>query len=249
MKPKHSKEVNTIYQTTDYGMFKFDPTNRPVDDRRVNQLVKSMLVKGFINQPIKVTTKMVVVDGQHRLTAAKIAKKPVLYFIDESKGTVFDKAASSNRLGKMWSKQNYLDGLAAKGIKPYVILSSFQKKYPDFRLTELINMLSNGNTGVTVDDFASGKFQVKDVYIANKWAADILKLKPYYNDYKKSLFVRSLIEVMKSHPEFDFDKFFDKVQKRPAMLHPCGDRRQYKQMIETVYNYHRRGDDRIYLRY
>lgn len=246
---KHSKVVNEILRTTDYSIFKYDKRNRPVNQRRVKQLVKSMREKGFTNQPIKVTMHGAIIDGQHRLEAAKIAKVPVLYFIDNSKGTLFEKAADSNRLSKVWSKQDYLHGLAEQGIYSYVVLTEFQKKYPEFRLTELMMMLQNNSASITVADFSVGKWKVNNVKLAEKWASNILKLKDYYPEYKKSIFVRSMIEIFTQHPEFNFDEFLHKVKLRPAMLYPCGTRAQYKQMVETIYNYHRNKSDKIRLRF
>jgi len=246
---KHSKKVNEIFRTTDYGMFKYDKRNRPVNPNRVRQLVKSMKEKGFTNQPIKVTMNGTIIDGQHRLEAAKIAKVPIFYFVDHSKGTLFEKAADSNRLSKVWSKQDYLHGLAQQGIKSYVVLSEFRKKFPEFRLTEQMMFLQNSTSSITVADFSLGKWRTKDVKLGEKWATDIMKLKNHYPDYKKSLFVRSMIEIIVGHPEFKFDEFLHKVKLRPAMMYPCGTRRQYKQMVEDIYNYRRKNTDKIRLRF
>lgn len=249
MKMKNSKEVNTIFRTTDYGIFKYDAKNRPINSTRVRQITKSMREVGYLNQPIKVTRNRVVIDGQHRLKAAKVAKVPILYFVDFSKIDPFDNMAATNRHSKSWSKQDYIHGLAEKGIPSYITLQNFQKKFPEFRMTEHLMMLQNHMTSISTDVFVSGKWVAKDEKLASKWATDLMKLKPFFTDgYNLSLFVRSMIEIFDKYPEFIFDEFLRKVQLRQGMIYRCGEIRSYQKMVQDLYNYHRRGPDKVFFR-
>jgi len=248
---KHSKEIGKIYTTMDYGIFKFDKMNRQVNASRVRQLVKSMHLRGFINEPIKVTPSLVVIDGQHRLEAAKITKKPVLYFIDDSPGDLFDKMATSNALKKVWDKHDYIHGLVEKGLPSYITLSKFQQEFPDFRLTEQLMMLNNSSYDVDKIKFSQGGWLLKDLKVATTWAKNLMKLKPYFKDgYNKSLFVRAMIDIFIKHPKnFQFDEFLHKVELRPGSIHLCGDKRAYTLMVEDIYNYKRLNSEKINLRF
>lgn len=247
---KHSKEIGKIYSTTDYGIFKFDQMNRVVNPNRVRQLVGSMRLRGFINEPIKVTPTMIIIDGQHRLEAAKIAKVAVRYFIDETKGDLFDKMATSNMMKKVWDKHDFIHGLVEKGLPSYITLSKFQKEFPDFRLTEQLMMLNNSSYDVDKIKFSQGGWVVKDTKIATKWASDLMKLKPYFKEgFNKSIFVRAMIDIFTKHPKFEFDEFLHKVALRPGMIHLCGDKRSYTIMVEEIYNYKRSNTDKINLRF
>jgi len=241
--------VNGIYKTSQYGLFSYDARNRPVDPRRVKALVKSMKEIGFINQPIKVTKGGVIIDGQHRLEAAKVAAVPILFYIDYSKGDVYQKMSTSNRLGKMWTKQDHIHGLSQEGLPAYVSLSNFQMEYPEIKMTEQLMLMQNNTSTMYKDDFGDGKWKHGSIKTAKMWANQIMEIKPYYADFNKSLFIRSMIEIFNKHPEFIWGEFMKKVKLRPAMLYPCGDRRQYKQMIEKIYNHHRRNSDKIRLDY
>ena len=63
----------------------------------------------------------------------------------------------------------------------------------------------------------------------------------------KSTFVRSLIKIFSTKPEFVFEEFIHKLKLRPTMLVPCGTLEQYVGVIENIYNFKR--SDKISLRY
>ena len=65
---KDSKKIGNIFQTTNYSQFKTRADNRPINQSNVQKLVKSFEVMGQII-PIKVDSKMHVLDGQHRVRA------------------------------------------------------------------------------------------------------------------------------------------------------------------------------------
>ena len=247
---KHSKKIGEIFSTTDYGIFKYDPMNREIRPNRVRQLVGSMRANGFINEPIKVNSKMIVIDGQHRLEAAKIAKVGVKYFIDDSKMDLFDNMAMSNMLKKVWDKGDFIHGLIEKGLTSYKTLDNFRNEFPEFRLTEQLMMLSNSTSDVDKHKFSVGDWVAKNVNLAAKWANNLMALKPYFpKGFNKSIFVRSMIEIFVHHPEFEFEEFLHKVKLRPGMIHLCGDKRAYTIMVEEIYNYRRNNTEKINLRF
>jgi len=244
---QNSDRVNGIYKTNQYDLFSYDDRNRPVDPRRVRALVKSMREIGFINQPIKVSKAGIILDGQHRFEAAREVGVPLLFFVDYSKGDNYKKMSTSNRLGKMWTKQDHIHGLAKVGLKPYVLLSKFQTEFPEIKMTEQMMLLQNNTCTMNKDDFGDGKWKHGDLNKGRMWGNQIMELKTFYPDFNKSIFIRSMIEIFNKHPEFTWNEFMKKVRLRPAMLYPCGDRRQYKMMIEKIYNHHRRNSDKIRL--
>ena len=50
-------------------------------------------------------------------------------------------------------------------------------------------------------------------------------------------------------PEFKFEEFLHKVKLRPGMIHLCGSVELYLEMIEEIYNHHRRTQDKLNLRF
>jgi hypothetical protein len=245
-----SKKVNDIFESKDYGLFKFDPINREINPAKVRRLIASMSKVGFLNQPIKINEDGVIIDGQHRFVAAQTLKLPVLYYIDRSSIDLYDNMSLTNDNTNPWCKQDHIHGLAKKGLSHYQHLIKFQTEFPEFTLTEQLMFMSNAFTNVSKDKFRKGKWEHKNMDVARKWATDLMSLKPYFKQgFNKSLFVRAIIDIMAKHPDFKFKEFFRKVQLRPGMIFLCGDVTGYKVMIETIYNYKRPASEKLNLRF
>ena len=189
-----------------------------------------MKVDGLLPHAIVITNKGYIVDGQHRVKAAEDAGKGIYYIIDESvsntsKG-IFNAAKKYNRTAKVWSKEDYINGLSTMGNEHYITLENFRKEYPMFSLTEALMFLANSGTKYPKKiDFADGKFKVNNLELAREMANNLLKLKEYFpKGYNQSNFVRTMITIMDKKKEFDFKRFYHKVQLRPGMIFRFGNK-------------------------
>lgn len=104
-----------ILETTDYSQFKFIEGNRPISPSNVDKLKQSLQRNGWLEfEPAKVTKSMSVVDGQHRIAAAKLLGIPVKYTIvnvtDRLMGILSD-----IQQGKQWSGTDHIRMLALCG--------------------------------------------------------------------------------------------------------------------------------------
>ena len=168
------------------GTFKYHEVNRdftvPGSQSRIKRIAKSMIDDGLLPIPIIVTSKFYVVDGQHRLEAAKIAGKGVYFIVDNTipntaKG-IFEAANKINKNSKEWSKKDYIHGFAEQGNENYDILQKFGERYPMFSLTERMMLLQNSATKHTEkEEFANGKFKIRDLKVAEEWANNLLRLR------------------------------------------------------------------------
>lgn len=249
-----TKNVSVKF-TQNLGMFKFHNVNREIDKPRVKRIAESMKKDGLKLVPIIVTSNFTIVDGQNRLTAAKDAGKGIYYIVDNTipnttKG-IFEAARKFNQNMKEWGKKDYIHGFCEQGNKSYQILDEFSKDYPMFTLTERIMLLQNSGTRhVDKQEFADGKFAVANINKAKEWANNILQLRPYFEKgYNKSVFVRTLLTILEKKPKFKFEEFLHKVKLRPGLIHMCGDKKSYSEMIEDIYNYKRRNDEKVNLRF
>lgn len=249
-----------IQFTNNLGLFKFHEVNRSFENAnsqgRINEIAKSMQTEGvFATHPIIVTSKFLIVDGQHRVNAALKAGKGIYFIVDDSipntPAGIFKAAKRFNKNAKVWSKEDYIKGLAAQGYESYNILQSFRQKYPMFSLTEALMLLVNSGTkNPEKAAFAEGKFEVKSIKKAEEWAEYLLSLKPYFEKgYNKSVFVRTMLTIMENNKKFDFTRFLHKVKLRPQMIYLCGDKKTYSNMIHELYNYMTRGEDKLELRF
>lgn len=234
------KRVNEIYSTKDYNKFKFRKDNRTISEAHVRTLSQKMKEKGWIAGSYAVINENgEIIDGQHRITAAIKANVPVFYTIERK--TSFENIQDLNQGQKNWTKSDHIHGWVIKENENYITLDRYCKKYPEFKLTEMLMFLGNTSTSITKQEFENGDFKVKSLTVANEFISNFQKLEPYFGKgYTKSTFVRGMLRVMRKEV-FNFDEFLHKVSVRPGMIHMCGTVDQYVDMIETIYNYNRRG--------
>lgn len=266
----------TILWTTNLDLFSLVSVNRETTDAQskneINGISEDMKVNGFRHaepiivsrkaaQDVKEKGKLVlgqgkhaVVDGQHRLQAAKLAGVGVYYVIDEDipltqKG-LFEAFIKYNAWKKKVRKNDYVHGFSEMGNENFKILQEFGEKYPMFSLTERMMFLQNSGTKhPSTENFQKGKFAIANVKTAEKWADYILQIKPYFEKgYNKSLFVRTLLTIAEKKKGFSFDELIHKIQLRPGSIHLCGCRVTYSEMIHNIYNYKRREAEKLNLR-
>ena len=218
--------------TNDYGKFKRVIGNRPIDENHVLDLMKSFKVE-YLTPTIDVNEKYEVIDGQHRLEAAKRLGLPVNEEIHLGWG--LRECQILNGTGKNWGKKEILNSFKESGNRAYIVLDDFMKLYPDFQVGTAESILSNSQIGKT-KDFKEGKFVVDNLRLAIDNAEKILKYKPYFKYYNNTWFVRTLITVFKN-PDFNNDVMIKKLQLQPRTLVRCATISQYRLLIQDIYNY------------
>lgn len=101
-----------ILETDDYSRFKFIEGNRPISAANVAKLKQSLQRNGWIEfEPAKVTEDMMVVDGQHRIVAARTLGIPVKYTIVDVTGRLMG-ILSDIQQGKQWAGSDHIRMLA-----------------------------------------------------------------------------------------------------------------------------------------
>ena len=203
---------------------------------------------------------MEVVDGQHRLLAAKQSQSGIYYVVIDGYGLKEVHALNLNQ--KNWNKKDFIIGYANMGYTPYVKLLKFIELNDDFNITDCVSMCQNsqggirsaaqkferrsGKTSNPSEVLEEGTWIGNDFDLAQEWADKIRLLKPFYFNYKRSSFVGTIIGMLKNEV-FDFNEFTHKLRLQPTALVDCANRGQYKSLIEDIYNYKRR--DKVNLRY
>ena len=254
-------QTNVVYTTKNLEIFKSISGNRVPNLQHVKRLTSSIKQYGMKCNPILVNEKMEVIDGQHRLMAAKEAGSEINYIIIN--GYSLNEVHTLNLNQKNWTKKDFMDGYAEMGIESYSKLKAFAIKNDDFNFNDCISLCSNVSSsgGFTLaqqnrpsikgqskqlEVFESGSWKGKDFLLAQDWANKIRSIKPYYLGYNRSNFVGTLI-ILLQNKNFDFNEFVQKIRLQPTALVDCANRDQYKTLIENIYNYHRR--EKINLRF
>lgn len=252
-------EVNKVYKTNDLSIFKQIDGNRIPNLQHVNRLASSIRVNGMKCNPILVNEKMEVIDGQHRLMAAKEAASFVYYIIVT--GYSLNEVHTLNLNQKNWGRKDFMEGYANMGIESYIKLKSFIAKNDDYTFNDCISFCANrtgamdakGSKSRLVNPelsiqkvFEEGTWTGKDFNLAQEFASKIRMIKPYYSGYNKSGFVTTMIGLLQKET-FDFNDFMHKIRLQPTAMVDCANRDQYRTLIEDIYNY--RSRNKVNLRY
>jgi len=226
--------MTEIQQTTDYDQFDTIIANREVDQSHVNQLIRSIRQNDLLHiNPIIVNKNKEVIDGQHRLEAAKQLKKPI-YFIQDDK---VDRRhiANLNTNQKNWSLIDYVNYYCVEKVQEFLDLSRLIRKYPFAPISTLITITSSDGSRNMIE-FRNGKLDLKNYKDAVKILDHINKIRNLGIEeaYDRN-FILAIWKCWNSG-EYDPLVFLDKVADNRSGIFKCAKTIQYIQLIETVYN-------------
>jgi hypothetical protein len=234
--------------------------NRALNELNAKRITDSMKIK-YDFTLIIVNEFMEVIDGQHRLEALKRLGKPVDYIIIP--GLRLKDVVRYNAVQKAWGKPDYANSFADAGNPSYKILKEFMEVYPDFGIGAALSMLTNRNesndAGKKVKN-AKGKptgkkktFENGDLVITMNdkqtgylIAAEVIKYKPLFKKYNHSVFVKTIIALLKLD-KFDNDRMIAQIAKQPTLMLQCSTVGLYKKMLQDIYNYNKSEKNRLAL--
>jgi hypothetical protein len=233
-----------IFHTREYTKFKLIKGNRPIDEKHVQALMKSMRNKDLLI-PIAVSSKMEVLDGQHRLEARRRLKFDVPYYWTGDLDLSDVQAINASQKG--WTNKDFCKSYIALGKKDYEVYQWFTETYK-LPHVESVNLLTGGlENGQTVKSiFQSGDFKVKDLSGAKKIAEMLSEISPLFPHWTQRNFVRAIVALLKKK-HFDWKVFMKKVEMNPTLMQVCMTTEQYIDLIEKVYNY--KAQNKVSLKY
>lgn len=253
-----ASRVNTVYMTSSLHIFNVIKGNRPPNPQHIKRLADSIKNNGMMQSPIIVNEKLDVIDGQHRLLAARASDSYIYYIVIPGYGLKEVQELNINQ--KNWNKKDFMESYADMGIESYLKLRNFMRKNPKFVINNCIAMCSNRisgsskisdkyrseNPSTQVDVFEEGTWKGRDFELAQENADKLLMLKPYYDGYLRSIFISTMLGLF-ANKNFDFTEFLIKLKYQTQRLEDCTSVAQYKILIESIYNHRRR--DKVNLRF
>jgi hypothetical protein len=232
-----------VYRTNDLNQFKVLEGNRPVNLAHVKRLVDSIAVNGYLLNPIIVNKHNEIIDGQHRLQAAKECSSHIWVLVNPEaklKDAVIFNANSSD-----WSAKDYLNSYCDLGFEHYITLRKFYNANSDFSLSNCIELTSKPESGrdkIFKDGLYKYRPDNKAEYIFN----GIRKIIHLIPEAKLSNYLRA-IEICLNNPQFDFNYFIKKVNNYPAEYRKNSHLSVIIANIEHIYNFRNQGHTRIIL--
>lgn len=229
-------------ETSDYEKFKFLKTNAEIDQRHVKRLIASISIKNMLKlRPILVNTDLEVIDGQHRLLAAKALRVPIFYQIDEEAGD--EEMILLNTASRTWTITEYVHHYAQKGNDNFIRIDRICKLYsvsPSF-VIKVCGTGSSKRAGVKAGTFQFSKekevamkyelekaFEVME-FIRSQSLSNVGFLKT-----EKALM--GIMQLQKKEG-FDNELFMKKLISHIEKVHCCIDANGFLEMFKNIYNW------------
>lgn len=241
--------MNEIYETADYSIFKKLKGNRQKNPKFVTKIKESMQKNGWVGAPILVNSKMEIVDGQHRLEAAKEAGIPVRYINIGDKS--IDIVCDLNTTSHVWKMDDYLNRYVEMGNENYIKFAKLCKTY-NVNISTTWRALNHSlcNRGMT--QFKEGKCVITEdeytraAYKLSKFA----KLKETFKAMKisgqGSVVDVAIFFIVENYPEAVIDNVDIAMQNIVKERVSTIDTQTLMNCLENVYNRKKREENRVY---
>lgn len=235
-----------IQETQNYDQFSTVMSNREVDMKHVKRLAKSITKKNLLRlNPIIVNEKFDIIDGQHRLEAARALNLPVYYIIDA--GVHKDDISSLNTNTKSWNLMDYINFYTVEKTPGFDVISKFLSEFSFIHPSAAVQMMSGAaSSGSVSGSIRQGKVDVTNEKMARDLAKLIQRLGNYSTLAFETKFISAVI-IVSNHELFDAERLFSQVEKQPRSLVRCPTKQEYVKMLLEIYNYQMHDKNRIKL--
>jgi ParB-like nuclease family protein len=228
-----------IQKTKDYEIFKFREDNRDkIVKAHVKRLVESISSRDLLEmRPILVNGNMEIIDGQHRLLAAKELNLFIYYKIDEN---LINEDVILMNIAKAWGIGDYMNYYCKNSFDEYLKLKTFTKKN-NLQLKVAINM-TMGESKDFFMDFKHGKYIFNNANSTENlelcWdTIEYIKRMNGYSPYLTSArFWKALLKLIISC-NFDYKKWKSNLEKMIERFGARATSDDYMRMMMEIYNW------------
>lgn len=227
-------------KTKDYDVFTFREDNRErIDQGHVKRLVESIKARNLLElRPITVNAKMEVIDGQHRLLAAKHLMIEI-YYVQEKNLDAQDIIRMN--LAKGWTMGDYLNFYVQHDYTEYKKLKAFMIKHTLSLKVALNICIGQGKSGFR--QFKTGEFEFNEMIVGEEmticWETILFikKMNGFSPYTSSSRFWRALLIVTR-HENFDVDRWHGNLQKMIGHFCAKATIGDYLHTMQHVHNWH-----------
>ena len=233
-----TKDLARVEWTKNYEQFQMLYYNRAIMENSVNKLMTSMKAYGYL-LPLLVNQDLYIVDGQHRLEAAKKLEIQVSYIrfkIEEEKLPIL--VAEVNTTSKNWSLTDHFNMWVSLERPVYLYVKKIIDEY-DISIKTVVSII--GYSTVFLEKFKKGIIGLTDtqkekLIIRCDQVKEIRELNIMWADYKLSGAFTSAIVAVLRHAEYNHDKMVGQLEKYPTLIQKSLTIAEYVMCFEMVYN-------------
>ena len=231
--------MSAIKMTSDYDKFKFREDNRAtINQSHVNRLADSIKARNLLElRPISVNSDMEVIDGQHRLLAAKMLGVPV-YYNQNHELTPSDIIIMN--VAQAWGQGDYLNYYCKNHYPEYIKLKNFMGEH-GLSLKIALNITVGGAREMHIG-FKEGKFKFKqeyfETYINTCWQTiDYIKRMNGFSAYTTSARFWGALLIVIRHENFDPVKWLENLSKMVGRVTAKASKEDYLKLFMEIHNW------------
>lgn len=229
----HVTDIVFAQSTMEYSVFRYSIKNRPIDPKHLAKLIAAIKRKNLLaDNPIKVQADGTVIDGQHRLEAAKFLCVPIYY--QTTTDMTIEDAAEINGPIKKWTKADYMAVYCQDERPEYLKLKEFMRRHPKLSLNLAASLTYYGDR--TVNSFEAGEYKCNDIDFAEEVTQALSDFAEYIPYAYEPPFVAATKHLLE-HAEYDHKRMVDKLKYTSVMLRKCTNSLDYLRTFEVIYNY------------
>ncbi|MDD5013505.1 MAG: ParB N-terminal domain-containing protein [Atribacterota bacterium] len=228
-------------KTKQYSKFIYVKGNRPIDPNHVKRLAASIHEKNLLHlNPVLVTSQMHVIDGQHRIEAAKLLKLEVFYEVSDE--ITKSDMSRLNRNKKNWTIHDYINYYCEEGYQVYIQFRDFINDNPNFKLSVLLKIVTPGEGHGYKEAVQNGSMIIPNINMnrAKKVIEVINRINNLPFEFKFIYDSRFPLAISKClvTPKFNVDNLIEKIRANPRRFVKCSTKEEYLELIEEIYNYY-----------
>lgn len=225
-------------QTTNYSLFKVKQGNRLINQKHVDKLKESFQKHDFLPScPIIVDEEFNVIDGQHRLEAAKQLGIAVYYVVEKEPDN--DLLIDLNITQKKWTATDYVNYYAEKGNEHYIRFRQLLKEIP-LDVNTVLDMAKLQDIGgqylQTVLKTGRMTIEKTEIIRAHQMYERILTLRDALRIKLTGRMIRAIVQLQRN-PKFSWTTMINKAKQFYVKSYPCATKQEWTDMLTMLYNY------------
>lgn len=181
----------TVYETTNYDMFRYIDGNRKIDQKHVKELAE-LINRDGQQQFVLITPSYGIYDGQHRVEACRQLGIPVKWIFTDKEKTTED-VQNLNISPKKWTQKDFLYSLAQRGSQPARRVLQIMD---DFSVTRTIAVKAGGKDCHVLAPYAG---RIKDHAVKDPFDDNAFSQANYEEAVNRLGFAMNMIEILRTY--------------------------------------------------
>lgn len=221
-----------------YESFLSNGEQRPIKEQHVKNLSVLMADQGFLpSKPIQVFrrgNKLVIIDGHHRLAAAKKLGIAVFFVVEPESSA--KSMASVNAYVKTWVTADYVRMYAIRGIDDFQKLLQYgDAGIPLAMAASMLHGHAAASCNVS-EQIKTGTFKIRETSNINKVYAMIKNFADLNPVVRHRAFIAALSDCLLT-PQFEWARFERRFAENTSMMVKASNKDLQLDQIEKLYNF------------